>query len=189
MSKVTSVYGTLKSPLLLTLAEHQQFSDQSKHTLTFKGLVLSSTSALSTKLATKLQFWENITFCFVDILFWKKRIHFKTQNIDKISFQKAWLFVKSTLSSECSGMLDAQPTTIYPASPDEPSRNSKFGFWSEHHCIYFLTIVLSSIVAVGMKFNPTCRQRNLSSMTALQRSKIIIPKTPPFCEGVQFFLV
>ena len=76
--------------------------------------------------------------------------------------------MKSALSSECSGMLDAQPTTVYPASPDDPSRNSKFGFWSEHHCIYFLTIVLSTIVAVGMKFDLTCRQRNLSSMTALR---------------------
>ena len=65
-------------------------------------------------------------------------------------------------------MLDAQPATVYPASPDDPSRNSKFGFWLEHPCIYFLTTVLSTIVAVGMKFDPTCRQRNLSSTTALQ---------------------
>ena len=75
-----------------------------------------------------------------------------------------------TVSSECSGILDAQPATVYPASPDVPSRNSKFGFWSQHHCIYFLTIVLSTIVAVGMKFDLTCQQRNLSSTTALQRS-------------------
>ena len=65
-------------------------------------------------------------------------------------------------------MLDAQPAAVFPASPDDPSRNSKFGFWSEHHRIYFLTIVLSTIVAVGMKFVPTCRQRNLSSTTALE---------------------
>ena len=75
--------------------------------------------------------------------------------------------MKSALSSECSSMLDAQPATVYPTSPDDPSCNSKFGFWSEHHYIYFLTIVLSTIVAVGMKFDPTCRQRNLSSTTAL----------------------
>ena len=56
-------------------------------------------------------------------------------------------------------MLDAQPATVYPVSPDDPSHNSKFGFWTEHHCIYFLTIVLLTIVAVGMKFYPTCRQR------------------------------
>ena len=38
-----------------------------------------------------------------------------------------------------SGMFDAQPTTVYLASPSDPPRNSKFGFFSEHHCIYFLT--------------------------------------------------
>ena len=66
------------------------------------------------------------------------------------------------LSSECSGMLDTQPTTVYLANPDDPSRNLKFGFWSNtslhlfpDHCF------------VGMKFDPTCRQRNLSSTTAL----------------------
>ena len=64
-------------------------------------------------------------------------------------------------------MLDAQPAIVYPTSPDDLSRNSKFGFWSGHHCIYFLTTVLSTIVAVGMKFDLTCRQRNLSSTTAL----------------------
>ena len=68
----------------------------------------------------------------------------------------AWLFAKSALSSECSCMLNTQPATVYPASPDDPSRNSKVGFWLEHHCIY-----------VGIKFDPTCRQRNLSSTTAL----------------------
>ena len=64
-------------------------------------------------------------------------------------------------------MLDAQPAAVYPASPDDPSYNSMFGFLSEHHRIHFLTIVLSTIVAVGMKFDPTFRQRNLSSTTAL----------------------
>ena len=64
-------------------------------------------------------------------------------------------------------MLDAQPAAVYSASPDDPSRKSKFEFWLEHHRIYFLTIVLSTNVAVGMKFDPTCRQRNLSSTTAL----------------------
>ena len=52
----------------------------------------------------------------------------------------AWLFAKSVLSSECSGMLDAQPATVYPTSPDDPACNLKFGFWSEHHCTSFLTI-------------------------------------------------
>ena len=89
--------------------------------------------------------------------FEEKKDTFKKQNIDKISLQKAWLFAKNVRSSECSGMLDAQPATVYPASPEYPSRNSKFGFWSEHHCIYFLTIVLSTIVAVGINFDPTCR--------------------------------
>ena len=139
-------------------------------------LVPSSPSALSTKLATKQQFLRKcmstkILFCWHhNVLFWKRKDTFKKQNIDKIrlqkSFKKAWLFAKSALSRECSGMLDAQPATVYPASPDDPSRNLKL-IWSEHHCIYFLTIVLSTIVAVGMKFDPTCRQRNLSSMTAL----------------------
>ena len=64
-------------------------------------------------------------------------------------------------------MLDAQPAAVYPASPDDPSRKSKFGFWLEHHRIYSLTIVLLTNVAVGMRFDPTCRQRNLSSTTAL----------------------
>ena len=68
----------------------------------------------------------------------------------------AWLFATSA-ASECSGMLDAQPAAVYPASPDDPSRNSKFGFWSEHHRIYLLTIVLSTIVTVGMKFDTACQ--------------------------------
>ena len=44
-------------------------------------------------------------------------------------------------------MLDAQLAAVYPASPNDPSRNSKFGFWSQHHRIYFLNIVLSTIIA------------------------------------------
>ena len=58
-------------------------------------VVLSSTSALSTKLVTKQQFWEDTTcwqrFCFHNrVLFWKRkdRPTFKKQNIDKISHQK-----------------------------------------------------------------------------------------------------
>ena len=131
-------------------------------------LVPSLTSALS----TKQQFWENtlydmstkILFCqHNNDLFWKRKDIWKKTN--EIAFKKTWLFAKSTLLSEC--ILDAQPATVYPASPNDLSRNSKIGFWSEHHCIYFLTIVLSTIVAVGMTFAPTCRQRNLSSTTAL----------------------
>ena len=84
-------------------------------------------------------------------------------------------------------MLDAQPAAVYPASPDDPSRKSKFGFWLEHHRIYFLTIVLSTNVAVGMKFDPTCRQRNLSSTTALVRWKY---KTLLLCSiRAELFLV
>ena len=88
----------------------------------------------------------------------KKKKKFKTYFGGKkrtavFSFKKRTKYGKNVLlatagekSSECSGMLDAQPATVYPASPDDPSRNLKFGFWSEHHCIYFLTIVLSTIV-------------------------------------------
>ena len=53
-------------------------------------LVLSSTSALLTKLATKQQFWENMTcrqrFCFVHIImyyFEKERIHLKIKILYK----------------------------------------------------------------------------------------------------------
>ena len=191
--------------------------------------MLLSTSALSTKLVTKQQFWENTTgrqrlFCrHNNVLFWKRKDTLKnkiqstltksnshksnnrlsrrsfqvlfslysivfnpslliTQSqsyffspnrfdfigkvdcIHKIAIKKAQLFAKSTLSCD---MLDAQPATVYQASTDDPSRNSKFGFWLEHRCIYFLTIVLSTILAVRMKFDPTCRQRNLSFMMAL----------------------
>ena len=48
---------------------------------------------------------------------------------------------KHPCQASCSGMLDDQPATVYPASPDDPSHNLKFGIWWEHHCIYFLTIV------------------------------------------------
>ena len=61
-------------------------------------VVLSSTSALSTKLPTKQQFWANTCrqrrqrFCFVDlynsVLFWKRKDTFTKQNIYKISLQK-----------------------------------------------------------------------------------------------------
>ena len=89
------------------------------------------------------------------------------------------------LSSECSGMLDTRPATVYLANPFDPSRNSKFGFWSEHHCIYFLTIVLSTIVDVGMEFDPTCRQRNLSSTTALVAMDIGYHR---FCSSIIYVL-
>ena len=49
------------------------------------------------------------------------------------------LKAKSVLSSECSGMLDAQPADVYPGSLDDPSRNLKFGFWSEHHSAAFIS--------------------------------------------------
>ena len=55
--------------------------------------------------------------------FEKERIHLKKQNEVK-SFKKAWLLAKSVLSSECSGMLDAQPATVYPTSPDDESRKT-----------------------------------------------------------------
>ena len=118
-------------------------------------------------MSTKILFCD---FCRHNVLFWKSKDTFKKQNIE--FKKKAWRFAKSSLSSKCSGMLDAQPI-VYLASLNDPwSHNSKFGFWSEHHCIYFLTIVLSTniIVAVRMKFDPTCRQRSLSSMTALEEA-------------------
>ena len=71
-------------------------------------------------------------------------------------------------------------------SPDDPSHNSKFGFWSEHHCIYFLTIVLSTVVAVRMKFDLTCRQRNLSSMTALRSVHFSVSSVCCFLEFQPF---
>ena len=57
-------------------------------------LVLSSPSALSTKLATKQQLLENMTcrqrlFCqHNNVLFKKRKDTFEKQNIDKISLQK-----------------------------------------------------------------------------------------------------
>ena len=140
-----------------------------------KKVVLSSTSALSTKLVTKQQFWENTCqqrFCFVDIIMYylkKGSIYLKKQNIDKIALQKGLTVCESALSSLCSSMLDAQPATVYPASPDDPSHNSKLDFGRNVTAFIFLTIVLSTIVAVGMNFDPTCRQRNLSWMMALQK--------------------
>ena len=120
---------------------------------------------LSTQLVPKQQFWENMTcwqrFCFVNIIiyyFEKERIHLKTKYSKNKPSKRLDCLRKSALSSECSGMLDAQPATVYPTSLDDPSRDAKFGFWSEHHCIYLLTIVLSTIVAIGMKFDLTYRQ-------------------------------
>ena len=73
-----------------------------------------------------------ILFCrHNNVLFWKRKDTFKKQNIDKISLRKGLTVAKSVLSSECSAMLNAQPVTVYPASPrspDDPSRNSKLDF-------------------------------------------------------------
>ena len=143
-------------------------------------LVMLSTSVLSTKMATKQQFWENTTcrqkllFCWHNnVLFWKRKDTFKKQYIVKISLQKGMTVCEKCAFKWLQWHACAQPTTVYLASLDDPLRSSKFGFWSEHQvCIYFLTIVLLTIVAVGMKFDPTCRQRNLSSTTALIRDKL-----------------
>ena len=70
-----------------------------------------------------------ILFCqHNNVLFKKRKDTLKKQNIDKRSLQKGLTVCESTLSSECSGMLDAQPATVYPASPDDPSHNSKLDF-------------------------------------------------------------
>ena len=120
-----------------------------------------------------------ILFCrHNSVLFWKRKDTFKKQIIDKPS--KRLDCLRKALSSECSSMLDTQPVAIYPASPDDHRGTHKFGFWSEYHCIYFLTIVLSTIVAVGKKFDLTCRQRNLSSTTALMMTPPI-PFHAPSC--------
>ena len=65
----------------------------------------------------------------------------------------------------------------------------KFGSWSEHHCIYFLTIVLLTIVDIVMKFDPTCRQRNLSSTTALVMSYSWLCLVHPNMNGSKLDLV
>ena len=116
-----------------------------------------------------------------NVLFWKRKDTFNKQNIDKISLQKGLTVCEKRAVKRVQRHVDAQPATVYPASPNDPSRNSKFGFWSEHHCIYFLTIVLSTIVAVGIKFDPTCRQRNLSSITAIHWQKEASDKSDISC--------
>ena len=78
-----------------------------------------------TAVLRKYDMSTKILVCQHNVLFKKRKDTCKTQNIDKISLQKAWLFAKSMLSRECSGMLDAQPATVYPGSPDDPSRNSE----------------------------------------------------------------
>ena len=115
-----------------------------------------------TSILRKYDMSKKILFCrHNNVLFWKGKDSFKKQNIDKRSLQKGL----TVCEKRCK---QVQRHAWCSASPDDPSRNSKFGFWLEHHRIYFLTIILSTIVAVGMKFDPTCRQRNLSSTTALQ---------------------
>ena len=112
-----------------------------------------------TAILRKYNMSTKILFCrHNNVLFWKRKGTLKKLNIDKLSLQKARLFAKSALLSKCSGTFDAQPATIYPASLDDPLRKAKFRFWSEHRCIYFLNI---------LKFDPTCRQRNPCSTTAL----------------------
>ena len=90
-------------------------------------------SVLSTK-TTKILLCRHTS-----VLFWNRKQTFKNKIWNKPS--KRFDCLPKALSRECSGMLDAQPGTIYLASPVDPSHNSKFGFWSEYHCIYFLTIV------------------------------------------------
>ena len=108
-----------------------------------------------------------ILFCrHNNVLFWKRKDTFKTQNIDKISLQKGLTVCEKPAVKRVRWHAWRSARHCLPGQSDDPSRNLKFAFWSEHHCFYFLTVVLSTIVTVGMKFDPTCRQRNLSSTTA-----------------------
>ena len=74
-------------------------------------------------------------------------------------------------------MLDAQPAAVYPASPDDPSRKSKFGFgWN---ITAFISWPLFCRQMSPSGWNLTRhhhRQRNLSSMTALLICPVF-PKT------------
>ena len=136
-------------------------------------LVLSLTSVSSTKLVTKQQFWENTTcpqrFCFVDIMYFKKKricLKNKIYSKNKPSKRLDYLWKACCQASVVACLTLSPPLFTRPVWMIHRVTRS-LDFWLEHHCIYFLTIVLSTIVAVGMKFDSTCRQRNLSSTTAL----------------------
>ena len=138
---------------------------------------MSSTSTLSTKLATKQQFWEDTTcrqrFCFVDIhvimyYFEKERIHLKKRNIDKISHQKGLTVCEKHTVKRVQ---DTQPTTVYLANPNDPSCNLKLGFWSDtslhlfpDHCF------VDNYCRRRDEIWPDVSTKNLSSMTALSKS-------------------
>ena len=138
-------------------------------------LVLSSTSVLSTKLATKQQFWENMTcrqrFCYVDminVLFWKRKDTFKNQNIVKNKPSKRLdCLQKARCQASAAACLTLSPPLFTQPVPMIRRVTQSLDFGQNVTAFDFLTIVLSTVVAVEMKFDPTCRQRNLSSTTAL----------------------
>ena len=110
-----------------------------------------------TAILRKYDMLTKILFCrHNNVLFWKRKDTLKKQNIDKISLQKRLDCLRKLgcQASAAAYLTLSQPLfTVYPASPDDPSRNLEFGFWSEHHfVIYFLTIVLSTL--------DSCRRRD-----------------------------
>ena len=110
-----------------------------------------------------------ILFCRHNhVLFWKRkdRLHLKN-NIDKISHQKGLTVAKTRCQASAAACLTLSPPLFTWPIPMIHRVTWSLDFGRTHHCIYFLTVVLSKIVDVGMKFDPTCRQRNLSSTTAL----------------------
>ena len=61
--------------------------------------------------------------------FEKERIHLKTNYIDKMSLQKRLECLrKACCQANTVACLMLSPTTVYPASRDDPLRNSKLDF-------------------------------------------------------------
>ena len=116
-----------------------------------------------TAILKKYKISTKILFCrHNNVLFWKRKDTFKKQYIYsvKISLQKGLAVCEKHAFKRLQQHACAQPTTVYPASLNDPSRRLKFGFWSERHCIISWPLFC-------WRLSPSCRQRNLSSTTAL----------------------
>ena len=102
-----------------------------------------------TAIFRKYNMSTKILFCRHNVLFWKRKDTFKKQNIDivKISLQKgltAW--EKRAVKRVQRQQRHASRSACHclPGQSRWYTPNLKFGFWLEHHCIYFLTSFVDS---------------------------------------------
>ena len=117
-------------------------------------------------ISTKILFCRHICTCN-NVPFRKRNYSLKKQNIDKISLQHGLTTCEKRCkwSSAAACLMLSQPLFTRPVPMiHRVNRSLDFGW---NITMFISWSLFCRNVAVGMKFDPTCRQRNLSSTTAL----------------------